>query len=326
MKAYKLILGRIYFIDKKLRSRAYPNCHTMAKEYEASARTFQRDIDYMRTFMDAPIEFDRKRNGYYYTDEAFFLPAMSISEREALLFIINSRILSQYQETPYYQELKKVIDKILKFIPDDLDIEHKGDFISFQQPPLIAIQRENFDILESAIVQERQLNITYYTQYRNEVTQRTVDPYKIYNHQGNWYLLAHCHVRDEVRMFAMNRILTIETTDNYFQRPENFSTEELLKNSFNIICGGETYHVVLKFSPYQSRWIRERQWHRSQKLTELDDGGVMLGMEVQGLDEVKRWVMQYGGEVEVVEPEVLREDVLREIGKMAELYSRGNSR
>jgi len=109
-------------------------------------------------------------------------------------------------------------------------------------------------------------------------------------------------------------------TDDYFDKPLNFSIEDFLKDSFNIIRGGETYHVVLKFSPYQARWIRERQWHRSQKLTELDDGGLMLEMDVQGLDEVKRWVMQYGGEAEVAEPEVLRKDVLREIGRMGQIY------
>ena len=77
---------------------------------------------------------------------------------------------------------------------------------------------------------------------------------------------------------------------------------------------------ALKFSPYQARWIRERQWHKTQKLTELDEGGVIMEMDVQGLDEVKRWVMQYGTEVEVLGPEELRKNVKQEIGSMVRLY------
>jgi len=314
-------MPRMNFIDQKIRNRKYPNCSSLAKEHQVSVKTIQRDIDCMRN-MGAAIEFDRQRNGYYYTDTTYYLPALPITEREALLFVINDRILSQYQQAPYYAELKKAIEKILQFLPDELDLEHKGDFISFQSQPQTAVQQQKFDLLQQAICEERQINMKYYAQHRNEVTQRTVDPYLIHCHQGNWYLIAHCHTRNEIRIFALSRMLAIELTDDYFDKPLNFSIEDFLKDSFNIIRGGETYHVVLKFSPYQARWIRERQWHRSQKLTELEDGGVMLEMDVQGLDEVKRWVMQYGGEAEVAEPEVLREDVFKEIGRMAVLYNR----
>jgi len=319
MNNYRISMPRMNFIDQKIRNRKYPNCSSLAKEHQVSVKTIQRDIDCMRN-MGAAIEFDRQRNGYYYTDTTYYLPALPITEREALLFVINDRILSQYQQAPYYAELKKAIEKILQFLPDELDLEHKGDFISFQSQPQTAVQQQKFDLLQQAICEERQINMKYYAQHRNEVTQRTVDPYLIHCHQGNWYLIAHCHTRNEIRIFALSRMLAIELTDDYFDKPLNFSIEDFLKDSFNIIRGGETYHVVLKFSPYQARWIRERQWHRSQKLTELDDGGLMLEMDVQGLDEVKRWVMQYGGEAEVAEPEVLRKDVLREIGRMGQIY------
>ncbi|MDZ7265030.1 MAG: transcriptional regulator [candidate division KSB1 bacterium] len=312
-------MPRMHFIDQKIRNRSYPNCASLAREYEVSEKTIQRDIECMRN-LGAPIAFDRRQNGYYYSDATYYLPALPLTEREALLFVINERILSQYQQAPYYAELKQAIEKILQFLPDDLDLEHRGDFISFQAPPQTPVQQQKFDQLQEAICDERQIRIQYYTQHRNEVTDRTVDPYLIHCHQGNWYLIAHCHVRNEIRIFALNRILAIELTDRYFSKPADFSIEAYLKDSFNIIRGGETYHVALKFSPYQARWIREKQWHQSQKLTELDDGGVLLEMDVKGLSDVKRWVLQYGAEVEVLAPEVLREDVLREIGRMGELY------
>jgi len=118
--------------------------------------------------------------------------------------------------------------------------------------------------------------------------------------------------------------MTIEATSNSFEMPDDFSIEKLLEHSFNLICGGETYHVILKFSPYQSRWIRERQWHGTQQLTELGDGGLIMAMEVQGLDNVKRWVMQYGAEVEVVAPRELREKIMSEMEKMLLLYAKEN--
>lgn len=321
MRNYKISMPRMHFIDQKIRNRSYPNCASLAKEYEVSVKTIQRDIECLRN-MGAPIEFDRQRNGYYYSDATYFLPALPLTEREALLLVINQRILSQYQQAPYYADLKKAIEKILQFLPDELDLQQKGDFISFYSQPQTPVQQQKFEQLQEAICDERQIRIQYFTQHRNEVTDRTVDPYLIHCHQGNWYLIAHCHTRNEIRIFALNRILAIELTEHYFHRPADFSIETYLRDSFNIIRGGESYHVVLKFSPYQARWIREKQWHRSQKLTELEDGGVLMEMDATGLSDVKRWLLQYGAEVEVVEPEVLREDVLREIGRMALLYNR----
>ncbi len=319
MKNYRLSMPRMHFIDQKIRNRCYPNCASLAKEYEVSVKTIQRDIECMRN-MGAPIEFDRRRNGYYYSDATYFLPALPLTEREALLLVINQRILSQYQQAPYYADLKKAIERILQFLPDELDLQQKGDFISFHSQPQTTVQQQKFELLQQAIYDERQIRIQYFTQHRNEVTHRTVDPYLIHCHEGNWYLIAHCHVRNDIRIFALNRMLAIELTDDYFHKPADFSIEAYLKDSFNIIRGGETYHVVLKFSPYQARWMRERQWHHSQKLTELADGGLLLELTVQGLDEVKRWVLQYGGEVEVLEPAVLRSNIIAELSKMNQMY------
>lgn len=323
MKQYRISMPRIYFIDQKLRNRKYPNCKTMAEEYQVSEKTIQRDIECMRN-MGAPIEFDRKENGFYYADSTYYLPALPITEREALSFVINERILSQHQQAPYFADLKQALEKVLQFFPDDLDLEHKGDFISFHSQPEAPVQKQKFDLLQQAIGDEQQIKIKYYAQHRNEVTERTVDPYQIHCHHGNWYLVAHCHVRNEIRIFALNRILSIEIIDNYFDKPLDFSIEDFLKDSFNIIRGGETYHVALKFSPYQARWIRERQWHHSQKLTELEDSGLILEMDVQGLEDVQRWVMQYGAEVAVMEPEVLKQNIIGEIERMSLLYDKMN--
>ena len=158
-----------------------------------------------------------------------------------------------------------------------------------------------------------------------QISNRVIDPYAIRNQHGTWYLIGFCHQRNEVRIFALNRILTIETTDVDFYKPSSFSIEDYLKDSFGIYRNEKTYHVKLKFSPYQARWIRERQWHKTQKLSELEDGGLIMEMDVEGIEEVKRWVMQYGGEVEVVEPGELRKDIIKEIYKIQKLYPNKNT-
>lgn len=315
---------RMAYIDRLIREGKYPNCVTVAGEFEVHRKTIQKDIDCMRD-LGAPLEYDAKQHGYYYTEPNYFLPAISLTQSDMFAFIVNEQILKQYKDAPYYKEIKKVIDKIIQLLPDDIAVDEAANIFSFTNMPASPVNKHHLDVLQKAAYEEKQIKIKYHSQHSNEAHDRTVDPYAIRNQNGTWYLIAFCHSRNEMRIFALNRILAIETTDVDFYKPSSFSIEEYLKDSFGIYRDNKNYHVKLKFSSYQARWIRERQWHKTQKLTALDNGGLILEMEVQGLDEVKRWVLQYGGEVEVVGPEVLKDDVKQEIKKMQQSYFGINS-
>ncbi|MDZ7336270.1 MAG: WYL domain-containing protein [candidate division KSB1 bacterium] len=320
MKYSRPVIHRLMIIDQRIRENKYPNCTSLAREIEVSPKTIARDIQYMRDMIQAPIEFDARRNGYYYAKPNYFFPALQLSEKQIISLIIHKRFLTQYENTPYYEDIKTAIQQILSFIPDREDVEQDADFVSFEPLPSSKIEREYFELLQQAILNEQRVNIAYHAYHSGEQTKRLVDPYLLHNHYANWYLIGYCHLRGDVRIFALSRIIQIEPTQLHFRRPRDFSIEKLLQHSFNLICGGEIYHVVLKFTPYQARWIRERRWHNTQKLTELEDGGLMMEMDVQGLQNVLHWVLQFGAEVEVIAPEVLRKSIKREIEKMRELY------
>ncbi|MBC7324085.1 MAG: WYL domain-containing protein, partial [Moorella sp. (in: Bacteria)] len=78
--------------------------------------------------------------------------------------------------------------------------------------------------------------------------------------------------------------------------------------------------VAIRFTAQQARWIRERQWHSSQTLEELPDGGLILRMHLSGLQEVKRWVFGFGSQAEVLAPPELRREIAREAAALGELY------
>ncbi len=310
---------RMTYIDRLIREGKYPNCVTVASEFEVNRKTVQRDIDYMRD-QGAPLEYDPTQHGYYYSEPNYFLPAISLTQSDMFAFFVNEQILKQYKDAPYYKEIKKVIEKIIQFLPDEITTEQTADIFSFTNPPSSSIDKQQLEVLQKAAYEEKQVKIKYHTQHSNKVSDRLIDPYAIRNQHGTWYLVAFCHQRNEVRIFALNRILTVETTEVDFYKPSSFSIEEYLKDSFGIYRNEKTHHVKLKFSPYQARWIRERQWHKTQKLTELENGSLILEMDVKGLDEVKRWVLKYGSEIEVIESKILREEIKQEVKKLSEIY------
>jgi predicted DNA-binding transcriptional regulator YafY len=78
--------------------------------------------------------------------------------------------------------------------------------------------------------------------------------------------------------------------------------------------------VAIRFAPRQARWIRERRWHPSARVQDAIDGGCVLRMRVAGLGEVKRWVLQFGAEAEVLKPASLRREVVGELERARGVY------
>ena len=83
---------------------------------------------------------------------------------------------------------------------------------------------------------------------------------------------------------------------------------------------GNSSRYVSVFSPYQARWIRERRYHPSQQTEEFPDGSLLVSMEVAGTEEVRRWLLGYGAEVEVLEPASLRAEIRTELQKLLAIY------
>jgi len=321
MKTSHPPIVRMIVIDRQIRQNRYPNCTSIAREFEVNTKTIQRDIDCMRYEMDAPIAFDPRKNGYYYTEKDYFLPAVHIKESELLSFLVTEKILKQYQNTPYYAHVKNAVEKILQFLPGEIPLQEVSQLYDFQTAPTSPIEQHKYDLLEKAVRNHLQIKMKYHSLHSNEIKSRLVDPYYILNKSGFWYFVGKCYLRSEILIFALNRILQIDLTDDEFDFPEDFDKEKYLADSFQIIREGTKQHVCLKFSPYQARWIRERQWHRTQKLTDLPDGSLRFEMDVTGLSEIKRWVLQYGAEVEVLAPEILRTEIKQEIEKMGRKYN-----
>lgn len=316
---------RIYAIDRMIRDGAYPNVTSLAERFELSPRTIERDIESMRDFLGAPLEYSRKRKGYYYTSLDFNLPSLSLTEGELVAVFLWQKVLSHYRGTPFEEVVRQAFMKICLCLQEEVsvDLSFLEHAISFdvelergEEKVILEIYRQ----VERALRERQSLSITYYTASRDECTERTVDPYHLRFHAGAWYLIAFCHLRGETRIFALDRVSQAKNTGRAFQVDPSFSLEAYLGDSFSIERGGEPVPVVVRFDAYQARWVRERRWHPSQEIEEMEDGSLVLRLKVAGLGEIKRWVMSFGSHAEVLEPLSLREEIIEEMYRMAGNY------
>ena len=149
---------------------------------------------------------------------------------------------------------------------------------------------------------------------------RLVDPYTLLPHQRSWYLVAHCHLRGEIRIFKVDRIQSLSRTGDRFAFPEDFDLAGYLGPIWGIVRGqaGEPEEVVVEFAPQAAPWIRDQDLHSSQVVEDLPDGGVRFTFHVGVTPELRRWVLGFGRQARVVRPAHLAEWVLEEARAVGE--------
>ena len=153
-----------------------------------------------------------------------------------------------------------------------------------------------------------------------EWTSRKVAPYKFWYFDGTFYLIGHCDWRDDVRIFALDRIKMLHLTEEGFEVPDEFDIDEFMRHSFGVITGEPT-RVKIWFSADVAGYIKERIWHESQQIHPQSDGSALFEADVAATEEIKYWIKGWGSQALVIEPESLREEIRSESVKMLERYS-----
>jgi predicted DNA-binding transcriptional regulator YafY len=161
-------------------------------------------------------------------------------------------------------------------------------------------------VLQSALLDRRIVRVRYYSCSRDEETLGSIDPYHLTYFNGGLYLVGHCHLRQAVRVFAVERIRSLDVLRSTFTIPVTFDAKEYLEGAWGILRG-DLVTVRVLFSKAVARYIAERLWHPSQKLRELDDGRLEVTLRVADTLEVRRWILGYGVHAEALEPATLRE-------------------
>jgi len=297
-------LERMMRIHQAITAGKYPNATTLAAEIEVVVKTIHRDIEFMRERMGLPIEYDSRKFGYRYTEEVNAFPTLQITEGELVALLIAEKALQQYRGTSFEKPLVSAFKKMESSLPDTISLNFADwdQSISFRTSAEPVLNLENFDALAKATAGHRQLELHYRKPGSKQVQPRIVDPYHLANINGEWFLFAYDHLRKDIRTFVPSRIQSIQPTGKTFPRPEKFSVEKILRDSFGVHSSQGSYQVVIRFDAYAADYIREKRWHPSQELRELKDGGVELRLKLSSLGEIQRWILGWGGNAIVVEP------------------------
>lgn len=305
-------------IHQAIQSGTYPTAATLAAELEVCTKSIYRDLEFMRDRLDLPLGFDAAKHGFYYTGEVASFPSLQMTEGELVALVVAEKALQQYRGTNLEKPLLSAIQKLEQVLPDtiSLSLDGVGQSISFRTRAEPILNLEVFDALAKATAQRQQIELAYRKPGQSQAEARRVDPYHLANINGEWYLFAYDHLRKDVRTFVPARIQSLKLTGRTFHRPQQFSLEQRLRDSFGVHSAQGTFEVVIRFNPQVADYIREKRWHDSQQLRELKGGALELRLKLSSLPEVERWVLSWGGNAYVVRPAELAESVRRSAKKI----------
>jgi predicted DNA-binding transcriptional regulator YafY len=306
------------------KSRYGVGLEALAAELECTRRTVYRDLDALM-FAGFPITSE-KRDGrvFYRVVEGFRLGDTPFSPDELLALGFSEDLLRSLEGTVFHDSIQSALAKIRASLGPEL-----AGFLarlreSFRVLPgphkNYADLADVIRVLNQAVLERRTVRMKYTTARTGETRARAFDPYRVWYRNGGLYAIGHDHPSGELRTFAIDRIKAPELTPQRFKIPADFDFEARAASAFGVVVEPPE-RVRIRFAPRRALYVREHDWHPSQKIERLADGGIELSMDVGPGDELGAWVLSFGADAEVLEPAALRARVARELGAAQRRYA-----
>ncbi|MCB6182373.1 YafY family transcriptional regulator [Leeia sp. TBRC 13508] len=318
-------IERIYKIENLLNQLGVVNQSRFLEELEVSSATFRRDIEYMRSRFNAPIEWSAEKKGYHFVNQGigprFALPGLWLSESEIYALLCMQNLLKGLGTgslASHIQPISKRLTSILNKGTQAADELEKR--IRFIQPAKRLVQNKCFEQIATATISRKKLSILYYTKSTDQTKMRVISPQVLTYYRDNWYADSFCHEANGFRRFAVDSIREVKVLDEASQAFTPEETIAAIGSGYGVFAGEAKQMAKLKFSKTRARWVAMEQWHAEQTSHTLADGSYVLEFPYADHRELLMDILKYGADVEVLAPTSLKAAVMDEIQQMAKLY------
>lgn len=309
------LLERVYAFHNRIMNNRYPNSGDLVREFEVSPATAHRDINYLRDRLLAPLAFSQKKNGYYYTETGFRLPFEDTPQLMLLLGLLQK--IAEETGLADLPELRQLQTKLSAIVSTERS--NLGDLVHCEWIETESVEPAIFSAVLKGLLAKSVLIISYRTPGGGE-SERGIEPLKLVNYQGRWYILAWCRLRQAKRMFHLARIARSEQTGETILHELN-QYDDWLSGSFGIFKGDAAgrYLAKILFTGTAADIVRRQHWHPEQQLEESENG-LILTLPVADDRELLMKVLQFGSQAKVVSPPELKKRIRRELMQATSLY------
>ncbi|MCL2419743.1 MAG: WYL domain-containing protein, partial [Conexibacteraceae bacterium] len=177
-----------------------------------------------------------------------------------------------------------------------------------------------FSVIAAALLKRSRLFIRHYNRNEDRVTEREVSPQRLVHYRDNWYLDSYCHLREDLRSFAVDAIHNAVMQDTRAKEVPKSELDEHLGSGYGIFAGRRVEWATLKFSPRAARWVSAQRWHPDERHRVEKDGSYVLEIPYADDRELVTEILRHGPDVEVLAPAALRQRVAQTLTQAARRY------
>lgn len=313
---------RLQTIHHEIKEGRRPNTSSLAARLSVSSKTVQRDLDYLRDELRAPIEFDREANGYRYSRSDYVLPFLPVDGKDLFSIGVAAQVFALFGGTPLARDLKACYERLAPLMPPAVRLRPE---IVMEKLALRAsfrpVREETWQAVSEAMQRGVALSIRYHRPGSPSEDPRVVRPYAFVLAGRDWMMLAEDQAAGLVKSFYLARVESAALTGQRYAIPKNFDANAFFRDTFGLfVGGGRPFRFRVRFSREVSDEIREQQWHPNQKIETQPGGEVILELPARSLQEARRFVLAYGKDAVVLDPPELVEDVNGQVQGLALAY------
>ncbi len=234
MEKEKHRLSRLTQIVTQLQSNKLVTARTLAEKYQVSVRTIYRDI---RTLENSGIPIVVEEGRGYSLMKGYNLPPVMFTEGEANALITAEHIINKNKDRSLVENYENAITKIKSVLKHSQ--KEKIDFLNNRIQYREQVENKNTSkylmSIQTCITNFQLISIRYKS-LENNVTNRVIEPFAIYNTQGNWLLIAFCRLRKDYRSFRIDLI------QNIIVQNEKFEPHKITLEEYFLQCQKKTLH------------------------------------------------------------------------------------
>ncbi len=313
---------RLYTIQRLLNNQQAIPLSRFLETLEVSKATFKRDLEYLRDRLGAPIVWDAEASGYRLdiksNQQIHPLPGLWLNEGEVFALLTGIELLGAIEPAPLIgTQIKPIRERLEKILElgqySTADIRQRIRLVTMGSRQTSS---EFFQVIAHALLSRKRLKLKHFGRLDAKITEREVSPQRLVYYRDNWYLDAFCHLRDDIRSFAVDAIERADEIDNSAVSVDEGVLTTELDAGYGIFSGGTTKIAILKFSPFRARWVAREQWHKDQQGTLQADGSYLLEVPYFDDRELMHDILRQGSQVDVLGPEELKIRVKQELQTM----------
>jgi predicted DNA-binding transcriptional regulator YafY len=294
---------RLLTILEILQSKPFVSGPELAQKLEVDVRSIRRYITMLRD-MGIPIESEVGRFGNYYLRAGFRLPPMMFTHDEILAVMLGLLTIQQFG----IAMVNHAISKIERVLPDNLREQTRAlqTALTFNMQTSVSSTSNNIISMMSLATYYHQRIWFEYEDSHQHKTMREFDCYGVVHHNGLWYGVGHCHLRNDLRIFRLDRIAHIKLMDGHFIPPPQFDALDYLITKMATLPHIWSVKVLLKTNMQNLTHIPA-----TLGVFEVVEDGILLTMQAENLDWAARLLASLGCEITIFQPLELHDEFTR---------------